>query len=375
MECISNSVLAQDKCCMLNHTWCRHKAYEWIDDNGWIVGCNYIPATAINQLEMWQAETFDIACIDKELGWAEQLGFSTIRVFLHHLLWEHDPFGFVNRIHQFLSVADKHNIKTMFVLFDAVWDPYPKLGKQPEPKLNVHNSGWVQCPGAEILKNTDAYDALRGYVEGVIGSFKDDHRVLIWDLFNEPDNTNAASYNDDAYGSQKAELALKLLKKTFEWARAINPIQPLTAAPWKDDWSDDAILSALDNFMFSNSDIISFHSYEDKDALEKRLQHMQRFHRPLLCTEYMARHLGSTFYEIMPLLKRYNVGAFNWGLVAGKTQTHCAWDSWQTATEDEPGMWFHDIFRDNGEPFDKSEVEFIKSMLKKKAVEQYQKVA
>jgi len=374
MECISNTASKQ-KCSTSAHKWCRDKAYEWYDNNSWIVGCNYIPASAINQLEMWQAETFDIACIDKELSWAEDLGFNAIRVFLHHLLWEQDPVGFINRIHQFLSIADKHNIKTMFVLFDAVWNPYPKLGIQPQAKLNVHNSGWVQSPGYDILKNTDAYDSLRSYVEGVVGSFKNDNRILIWDLFNEPDNTNTASYSDDAYGEKKAALALKLLKKTFEWVRALSPIQPLTAAPWKDDWSKDTAISELDNFMFSNSDIISFHSYEDKDALEKRLQHLQRFHRPLLCTEYMARHLGSTFMEIMPLLKRYNVGAFNWGLVAGKTQTHCPWDSWQVDYSNEPEVWFHDIFRENGEPFDKAEVEFLQKLLKQKAIEVYQKVA
>ncbi|MBV9962221.1 MAG: cellulase family glycosylhydrolase [Parafilimonas sp.] len=370
-----SSTSGQNNCSTQAHKWCTLKAWEWRDNNGWIVGCNYIPATAINQLEMWQEETFDLACIDKELSWAEDLGFNTIRVFLHHLLWEQDPVGFISRIHQFLSVADKHNIKTMFVLFDAVWDPYPKLGKQPEPKLNIHNSGWVQSPGYDILKNIDAYDSLRSYVEGVVGSFKNDHRVLIWDLFNEPDNTNTASYNDADYGVDKAELALKLLKKTFEWVRALEPIQPLTAAPWKDDWSDDALISELDNFMFSNSDIISFHCYEDKEKFEERLQHMQRFNRPLLCTEYMARHLESTFYDILPLLKKYNVGAFNWGFVAGKTQTHCAWESWQSADNKEPEMWFHDIFRENGEPFDKAEVEFIQNMLKQKAIETYQKVA
>lgn len=374
MKCISKLTSAQKNCCAPNHKWCSHKAFEWYNNNGWIAGCNYIPATAINQLEMWQPETFDITCIDKELGWAEDIGFNTVRVFLHHLLWEQDCVGFVNRINQFLSMADNHNIKTMFVLFDAVWDPNPRLGKQPEPKLNVHNSGWVQCPGADVLKNTDAYDGLRSYVEGVVNNFKNDDRVLLWDLFNEPDNTNTASYKDDAYPMHKAELALMLLKKTFEWVRAINPQQPLTAAPWKDDWSDDSVMSAIDNFMFTNSDIISFHNYEKKHDLEKRIQSLQRYNRPLLCSEYMARNLGSTFQDVLPLLKEYNVGALNWGFVAGKTQTHCPWDSWSNNYETEPEIWFHDIFRATGEPYDRNELEFIKNMMKKKEI-QYQKVA
>jgi hypothetical protein len=355
-----------------NKRWSNEKAWEWYENNDWIAGCNYIPGNAINQLEMWQRETFDLACIDKELSWAQDLGFNTVRVFLHHLLWEDDCFGFINRIDQFLTIADKYKIKTMFVLFDAVWDPYPKLGKQPEPKTNVHNSGWVQCPGAEILSNKDKYDDLRSYVEGIVGSFKNDERVLLWDLFNEPDNTNTGSYKDDMYGAEKAELAMELLKKTIGWVRALKPQQPLTAAPWKDDWSNSSNISAIDNYMFANSDVITFHSYENKFDLEKRIQTLLQFNRPLLCTEYMARHLGSTFQDVLPLLKKYNVGAYNWGLVAGKTQTHCPWDSWTKTYETEPEVWFHDIFRATGEPYDSHEVEFIKSMLK---LNKIQKVA
>lgn len=358
-----------------NGRWTASKAFEWYKNNGWVAGCNYIPSTAINQLEMWQAETFDVAIIDRELSWAEDLGFNTVRVFLHHLLWEQDCFGFINRMDQFLSIADKYNIKTMFVLFDAVWDPHPKPGKQPDPKANVHNSGWVQCPGAEVLKNKDAYDALRSYVQGVVGSFKNDDRVLLWDLFNEPDNTNMGSYKDEIYGVEKAELALLLLQKTFEWVRAIAPQQPLTAAPWKDDWANVDTISAIDKFMFLNSDVISFHSYENKYDLEKRIIALRQFDRPLICSEYMARHLGSTFQDVLPLLKNYNVGALNWGLVAGKTQTHCPWDSWEVAYENEPELWFHDIFHANGEPYDRLEVEFLKNMLKHNIIIRYQNVA
>ncbi len=359
----------------VRHKWSRSKAQKWYKNNGWVVGCNYIPATAINQLEMWQADTFDPVSIDKELSWAHDLGFNTIRVFLHHLPWEHDRTGFLNRIQDFLSIADKYNIKTMLVLFDAVWNPHPKAGKQPEPKMNVHNSGWVQCPGADILNDTDSYDCLRSYVEGVVGAFKNDSRVLLWDLFNEPDNTNVASYKDDDYCMKKEELAMLLLKKTFAWVRPINPQQPLTAAPWKDDWSDSSTISPLDNYMFSNSDVITFHSYENSCELEKRIQSLQRYNRPVLCTEYMARQLQSTFQQILPLLKQYNIGALNWGFVAGKTQTHCAWNSWQPMNDTEPEMWFHDILKQTGEPYDQHEVDFIKNLIKKDEVVQYQKVA
>src|SRR3712207_2356557 len=129
--------------------WSEERANAWHQKAGWLVGANYAPGYAINQLEMWQADTFDPAAIDRELQWAEDLGFNSMRVFLHHLLWEQDKEGFLKRMDQFLEISDKHKIGVMFVLFDSVWDPNPKLGKQREPQKGLHNSGWVQSPGKE----------------------------------------------------------------------------------------------------------------------------------------------------------------------------------------------------------------------------------
>ena len=347
----------------LRNRWSEQRANDWYKHNNWIVGCNYIPSNAINQLEMWQPETFDPITIRKELKLAEDLGFNTVRVFLHHLLWEQDPKGFLERIDTFLGIADQFGIKSMLVLFDAVWDPHPKLGKQPEPKPGVHNSGWVQSPGYHILNNADNYDMLRGYVQGVIDRFKTDQRVLIWDMFNEPDNMNTSSYKDDDYAIHKAELSLILLKKSIAWARELDPIQPLTSAPWKDEWTDEK-LTVLDNYMFTHSDIITFHCYENREGMEARIKQLQRFNRPMLCTEYMARPHQCTFEEILPILKRYNVGAYNWGFVAGKTQTNYPWDSWSKQYHTEPELWFHDIFKSNGEPYNLKEIEVIKSLCK-----------
>ncbi len=113
--------------------WSVEKANSWYQQQPWLVGSNYTPATAINQLEMWQAESFDPQQIDKELGWAEGLGMNTMRVFLHDLLWQQDPAGFKKRIDAFLTIADKHHIRPIFVLFDSCWDPLPRLGPQHPP--------------------------------------------------------------------------------------------------------------------------------------------------------------------------------------------------------------------------------------------------
>lgn len=347
----------------LTYRWSEERANAWYKKTGWIIGCNYIPSNAINQLEMWQLKTFDPFLIDKELSWAEELGFNTVRVFLHHLLWEQDSKGFIERIDLFLSIAAKHKIRTMLVLFDAVWDPNPKLGKQPEPRHNVHNSGWVQSPGYNVLNNPDKYDSLYEYVHGVVNHFKHDDRVLTWDLYNEPDNMNLTSYKDDYYREKKADLSLKLLKKTIRWVRGIEPDQPITMAPWQNDWSCHTRSTDIDNYMFTHSDVISFHCYEDRAGTENKILQLKRFNRPMFCTEYMARPFGSTFQEILPLFSQYNVGAYNWGFVQGKSQTHCPWDSWQIPYEKEPKLWFHDIFRKDGSPYITTEVEFIKDFV------------
>jgi hypothetical protein len=167
---------------------------------------------------------------------------------------------------------------------------------------------------------------------------------------------------------------MELLKRTITWARALNPIQPLTAAPWKeDDWSDHGKLSPLDNYMFSHSDVISFHCYENKKGIEKRIKALKQFNRPIFCTEYMARPFGSTFEEVLPLLKEHGIGAYNWGFVAGKSQTHIPWDSWQKAYASEPELWFHDIFRANGEPYIQSEVDHIREVTRKEEVRGFER--
>jgi hypothetical protein len=233
----------------------------------------------------------------------------------------------------------------------------------------------VQSPGYDVLNDPTQYDKLHDYVHGVVSHFKNDERVLIWDLFNEPDNMNVASYKDDDYAYHKAELSMALLKKTINWVRTINPIQPITMAPWKEDWSCNTTMTALDNYMFSHSDIVSFHWYEDKESTEKRILHLKRFNRPMLCTEYMARPFGNTFQEILPLFQKYGVGAYNWGLVAGKSQTHCPWDSWQKKYDQEPELWFHDIFREDGTPYKKDEVTFLKSFLSQHIRSQHNQAA
>ncbi len=341
--------------------WSVEQANQWYKETGWLIGANFTPSTAINQLEMWQEETFDPETIDRELGWAAELGFNSMRVYLHDLVWKQDKEGFIDRIEEFLEIADSHGIGIMFVLFDGVWHPYPELGEQPEPTPHVHNSGWVQSPGAEVLSDAAQWGYLEDYVKGVIGHFANDDRVHVWDIFNEPDNTNDRAYGDIELDNKK-ELSLQLLKESFKWAREVNPSQPITSGLWYGDWSDHESMKEMDRFMVENSDVITFHSYDGPDVMRERIEDLQRYNRPIFCTEYIARPRGSTFEAELPILKEHNVGAYNWGFVAGKSQTVYPWNSWDSTYTAEPEVWFHDILRADGTPYNSEEVKFIKSV-------------
>jgi hypothetical protein len=345
--------------------WTKAQAKEWYARQPWLVGCNYNPANAINQLEMWQAITFDPVTIDKELGWAESLGMNTLRVYLHDLLWEQDSTGFADRIDEFLTIAARHNIRPMFVIFDSCWDPSPKLGAQREPTPGVHNSGWVQSPGAAALQDTAQYPRLQRYVTGLVRRFRNDQRIVAWDVWNEPDNTNDSSYGQQE-PANKVELIRQLLPKVFQWARAVQPSQPLTSGIWKGDWSSPEKLGAVEKIQLENSDVVSFHNYDGPQEFEKRVKWLQPY-GPLLCTEYMARGNGSTFQGTLPLAKKYKVAAYNWGFVAGKTQTYLPWDSWKKPYVDrKPTIWFHEIFKGDGTPYQPEEVALIRKLTGKK---------
>jgi len=329
--------------------WTTEQANAWYKKQPWMTGCNYQPATAINQLEMFQAATFDRATIDKELGWAQELGFNTMRVFLHHIAWTSDKEGFKKRLNQYLDISSKHKIKTILVFFDDCWNDKYAAGKQPEPKAGVHNSGWVRDPGTDIRNNPDSLKMLEAYVKDILNAHKTDDRIVMWDLYNEPGNSN---YVDKS---------LSLLQLTFDWAKAVNPAQPLTAGIW----SFGSNFDKLNKFQLENSDIITYHHYGYIDTHQKKIQELRSYNKPLVCTEYMARKNGSLFQTILPMLKTEKVGAINWGFVSGKTNTIFAWDT-PIPGGKEPELWFHDIYRKDKTPFSENEVKTIRLLNERK---------
>ena len=345
--------------------WPEQKANAWYAQQPWLVGSNYVPKSAINQLEMWQEATFDPDQIDKEFGWAEAMGMNTMRVFLHDLLWQQDAAGFQKRIDRFLAIASRHHIRPMFVLFDSCWDPFPQLGPQHPPIPGVHNSGWVQSPGAKALADTSQNPRLKAYVQGVVGAFAKDDRILMWDIWNEPGADNGGSYARIELKDKNARVKT-LLPQTFQWAREANPTQPLTSGIWGVDTSPDgANLGELLQIQLRESDVITFHNYSWPEHFKKQIEWLKKYNRPVICTEYMARSAGSTFDTILPIAKQERVGAINWGFVVGKTQTNLPWESWQHPyINSQPHIWFHEVLRQDGSPYRQAEVDLIRKLTK-----------
>jgi hypothetical protein len=343
--------------------WTAERAQQWYRGHDWLVGANFIPSNAINQLEMFQPATFDPRRIDAELHVAQRTGLNTVRVFLHDQLWLQDPQGFLRRLGQFVDIAARRGIRPMLVLFDSCWDPHPRLGRQHEPVPGVHNSGWVQSPGADHLGDPRYREVMRDYTLAVVNRFRFDDRVLAWDVWNEPDNPA------DAYRSverpDKLDRVADLLPQVFRWIRSVAPIQPLTSAVWQGSWADPAARSAICSIQLDNSDIVTFHDYGPPAQFDARISELIPLGRPILCTEFLARTQGSTVEGILPIARQRGVGAFTWGLVAGKTQTYYPWDSWEHPAPGQPPVWFHDLFRPGGVAYRDAEVATIRDLTRR----------
>jgi hypothetical protein len=334
--------------------WSPNEAWKWYRGHGRICGCNFVPSTAINPIEMWQEQTWDPVTIERELGWAAGIGMNSVRVYLHLLVWKHQREGFFGRVDRFLKMAARHGIFTMFVLFDDCWRQDVVPGKQPDPIPGVHNSGWVCCPGHAAAEDPARWDELREYAQDVIARLAHDERVLIWDLYNEPGNSMAGE--DNAKGHRR-EATLPLLRKLFGWARGVGPSQPLTVAAW--GMSLDETETETNRFALRASDVNSFHSYSPAGHTAQVIDYCANYGRPLLCSEFMARTKGSRFQTHLPLFAQRNVGCYCWGLVSGKTQTIWPWRSPKGSPE--PNYWFHDVLRPDGSAYDPDEVRAIRA--------------
>lgn len=324
--------------------WNEERAAAWYAAQPWLVGCNFIPSTASNQLEMWQAASFDEATIDRELGFAAALGMNTVRTYLHDLAYETDKAGFLVRVDRFLAIAASHGIRPMLVFFDDCWNDDPRAGVQPQPRPGVHNSCWVRSPGSRATSDSAEWPRLENYVAAVIGRFADDPRVLAWDLYNEPGNSGMGLRS------------LPLLRAVFHWARAAGPSQPLTAGLW----SRGGDFEVLNAFQLAQSDVVSFHDYEGPEHLRAQIVELARSGRPLLCTEWLRRG-HSEVADCLPVFAETGVACLNWGLVRGRSNTVYPWGSAEGSPV--PARWFHDLLEPDGTPHDTNELRILRELV------------
>lgn len=355
----------------MKNQWSIEQAQAWQQKYGWLCGFNYLPASAVNWTEMWQAESFDTPQIEKELKWAAKAGFNSLRTNLPFIVWQNDRDGLIKRIHQFLDICASCNIHVMLTLMDdcGFSGDHPYLGKQKEPRENIHNSQAAASPGRNIVMDESQWGEIESYITHIITSFADDERIIIWDLYNEPTNRMifADIGRETAFDIALEDYSYRLMEKAFGWARKAKPSQPLTVGGWhafKEEDSQEFSLfeHKLDSRVFELSDIISFHAYVPLPVIQQIIPMLQKYERPLLCTEWLARHAGSLFNEQLPLFKENMVGCYQWGLVKGRTQTHLPWPPLQAAQPDYKERWFHDFFHPDGKIYDDKEGQMLKSL-------------
>lgn len=351
--------------------WTATNANDWWAAQPWICGFNFIPSSAVNFLEMWHPESFDLPTIERELGWAGEIGFNAIRVNLHSLVWEHDRAGLLDRLDRLMGVAARAGMTTVPCLFDdcGFGGAEPVFGPQPDPVPGVHNSRAVASPGRNVVIDPIRRAELEAYVRDVIGTFRSDPRVLFWDLYNEPGNRmefGAGGFS--RYGGHLEEHALQLMEHAFAWARAEAPEQPLTVAAWTTPVpGEDAhpYQTEVDRTALVQSDIITFHAYWNAAQVERFIDYLSVLDRPMLCTEWMARAVDSRIKDQLQLFHDRKVGCFQWGLVRGRTQTHLPWPAdLVTAHGGSPdrSIWFHDLLYEDGRPYDPGEIEKIRTL-------------
>ena len=329
--------------------WTTERARKWQESQPYIFGCNFLPSTAVNSTDMWQEESFDPATVERELQFAVGLGYNSVRVFVPYIVWESDPGGLLERMDSFLAIAAKVGVSMMPILFDdcAFAGREPYLGRQDDPVPGVHNSQWTPSPGFSAADDRSSWPRLEAYVTDLVTTFADDTRVLIWDLYNEPGN------------SERHAKSIPLLEASFEWARAVDPTQPLTAGSFS--WTEP--FQSVASCCEQNSDIVSFHSYDDLPTTVRLVDRLSEYGRPLLCTEWLHRPRESRFETHLPIFRERNTGIYNWGLVLGRTQTNLSWDTMNGNPNLDPVIWQHDVISPDGEVYSTEEIAVIREQV------------
>ncbi len=351
--------------------WSKEKAWNWYNSLPWIRGCNFMGSDCANRIDQWQEYGFEekLATAEKEFALMESIGYNSIRIIIEYEVWAEQHSGFMKRLDRYLDAADRHGITAMIVLSNecsvrtSTYVP-PVFGEQFW-ELGYHGGKdfktWYKHGSDERYNLLDDPEVAPRYYEMVrelITRYKDDKRVLVWNLMNEP-------------GNGRGSKSLPHLKRFFEIGREIDPIQPLCADVWR-GMNEGRATTEIEQFALEESDVISYHSYASYMDNVLILNQLKAYDRPIFNTEWLCRPNGNTIDLMLPLFFLENVGCYQWGFVAGKYQTYepsqGIWkkyeeQGYEAVKSFDFTKWQHDLYRPGGRfPYDPSEIEIIKKL-------------
>ena len=354
----------------MGQRWSKERIWEWYNNRPWMRGCNYMSASSANRVDTWQELGFEERMVEteRELALVRDTGFNTIRIIPEFVVWQKEHDGFMERFDRYLDLCWKYGISCMVVLANDCMPPKTERWKLPD--IGPQTYDWGYHGGKKHSQHgthtgpaphyyLDDPETAAEYFEMVrelITKYKDDERICIWDLYNEPGN------------SQRDGLTMPNLKKIFEIAREIDPIQPLTVAVWRLRGEMKTPLSEVEQYALDNSDIISYHYYEGFLEHVKLIKRLKQEGRPIINTEWLGRCLHNNVFDVFPLFYLEKIGCYNWGFVAGKYQTYEPWEgTWDRYNSGEQRdvdftKWFHDLYRPNLRPYDPREIDLIKHL-------------
>lgn len=356
---------------IMKNRWSKERAWEWYRARPWIRGCNFMSSDCANRIDQWQEYGFEerFETTKRELALAAQTGFNSIRIIPEFIVWEREHDGFMERFERYIEAAHENGITCTVVLGNDCMPPKEEALKRMhlgEQKVDwgyhggrkVSQHGVFGGAGYSLLDEPEYAKKYYAFVQEIVEKYKDDERILIWDVFNEPGN------------SQRASMSLGHLKKFFEIIRSIDPIQPLTVGIWTST-RDISKLPEIERFGLENSDIISYHNYATYMENIEIIAQLKKLGRPLVNTEWLARCVGNRVEEMFPLFYIEQIGCYNWGLVAGKYQTFEPWTGMWENYDKDPGhcgwdfeKWFHDLYRPSLRPYNPKEIALMKKVCK-----------
>lgn len=298
----------------------------------------------------------------------QDIGLNSVRMFLPFNVWYHERDKFIDRLKRFLDELSDKGITMMPVLFnDCVgfgrpkditpslpcgWHEY-EIGHHGGHKENpftgeTRRTGWIYWDEPEWRP------VMEEYLRAIISEFKDDSRIYAWDLWNEPGNSN------------RHDMSIHYLKRSFEIARECNPIQPLTAGVWSypDDFgiNPESDVEPIQRLALNESDIVTFHQYESIERVKHVVNRLKQEGRPMLNTEWLNRVLDNMVQDNLPLYHDEHIGSYSWGLVAGKSQHFLPWDELWKKRNLPLNRWQHDLFDTYHTPYDRDELVLMRKL-------------